>query len=90
MVGMILDSLVTIASKKQGMFLSLKNCKILLDKTQKKGYRKELLFILFFRQETQTLKWVAQGLTGSLGGAGNWTQITWAWVLGSEDHFKMF
>lgn len=49
MVGMILDSLVTIASKKQGMFLSLKNCKILLDKTQKKGYRKELLFILFFQ-----------------------------------------
>lgn len=84
MVWMILDSSVTIASKKQRMFLSLKNCSILLDKTQKKGYKKEL------RQETHTLKWVALGLTGSLGGAGNWTQITWVWVLGSEDHFKMF
>lgn len=88
MVGLILDSSVTIASKKQWMFLSLKNCKIWLDKPQKKGYKKELLFVLFFRQEAQTLKWVAQSLTGSLGGAGNWTQITW--VLGSEDHFKMF
>lgn len=58
MVWMILDSSVTIASKKQGMFLSLKNCKILLDKTQKKGYKKEVLFILFYRQETQTLKWL--------------------------------
>lgn len=84
MVWMIVDSSVTIASEKQRMFLSLKNCNILLDKTQKKGYKKEL------RQETQTLKWVALGLTGSLGGAGNWTQITWVWVLGSEDHFKMF
>lgn len=90
MVWIILGSSVTIASKKQGMLLSLKNCKILLDKTQKKGYKKEILFILFYRQETQTLKWVAQGLTGSLGGAGNWTQITWAWVLGSEDHLKIF
>lgn len=58
MVWMILDSSVTIASKKQAMFLSLKNGKILLDKTQKKGYKKEVLFILFYRQETQTLKWV--------------------------------
>lgn len=79
-----------IASEKQGMSFSLKNRKVLLDKTQKKGYRKEVLFILFYRQETQTLKWLAQSLTGSLGGAGNWTQITWVWVLGSEDHFKMF
>lgn len=58
MVWMIFDSSVTIASKKQAMFLSLKNCKILLDKTQKKGYKKEVLFILFYRQETQTLKWL--------------------------------
>lgn len=88
---MILDPAVTIASKKQGMSLSLKNCKIVLDKTQKQGYKKELLFIPFFRQETQTLKWVAQGLTGSQGGAGNWTQITWVCSeLGSEYHFKMF
>lgn len=55
-----LRRLVTITSGKQGMSLSLKNRKILLDKTQKKGYRKEGLFILFYRQETQTLKWPAR------------------------------
>ena len=88
MIGMTLDSSVMIASEKIGKSLSLKNWKILLDKIQKKSYRKEVLFILFYRQETQTLKWLAQSPTGSLGGAGNWTQITWVWVLGSEDHFK--
>lgn len=68
---MTLDSSATIASEKQGMSLSLKNQNVLLDKTKKKGYGKEVLFILFHRQETQTLKWLAQRLTGSLGGAGN-------------------
>lgn len=56
MVRMTLDSSVTIASEKQGMSSSLKNRKILLDKSQKRGYRKAVLFILFYRQETQTLK----------------------------------
>lgn len=65
------DSSAVIASEKQGMSLCLKKQKILLDKTQKKSYRKEVLFIQFYRQETQTLKWLTRSLTGSLGGAGN-------------------
>lgn len=64
------DSSAVIASEKQGMSLCLKKQKILLDKTQK-NYRKEVLFIQFYRQETQTLKWLTRSLTGSLGGAGN-------------------
>lgn len=55
-----LRHLVTVTSGKQGMSLSLKNRKVLLDKTQKKGYRKEVLFILFYQLGTQTLKWPAR------------------------------
>lgn len=51
-----LRHLVTVTSGMQGMSLSLKNRKVLLDKTQKKGYRKEVLFILFYQLGTQTLK----------------------------------
>lgn len=57
------DSSAVIASEKQGMSLCLKK--------QKKSYRKEVLFIQFYRQETQTLQWLTRSLTGSLGGAGN-------------------